>query len=340
MNRRRFLLAGTGLLAAGSLGAIVDAAARAASPAGAGAASTGAGLDLSAAEFHASRRFVRTAFGDIAWVERGEGPAALFLHGFPLNGYQWRGALPRLAPYRRCIAPDWLGLGYTRVARGQAVDPHAQAAMILALMDKLGIDSADLIANDSGGAIAQLLLTEHPERVRTLLLTNCDTEFDSPPPKLVPVIELSKQGRFVDEWLAPWRRDKALARSPQGFGGMCYADPAHPDDDAIDMYFGPLLSTRRRKALTHAYAMGLERNVLAGIGPKLAASRAPARVLWGMADDIFDAKQAQPFADAFGQSRGLRKLEGYKLFWPEERPDIVAEEAQRLWAAWTPQRAR
>ncbi|QQP94588.1 alpha/beta fold hydrolase [Lysobacter enzymogenes] len=337
MNRRNFLLGGAGFIAAGSLGAIVHAAARGAA---AGGAQATAGLDLSAAEFHASRKFAHTAFGDIAYVERGEGPAALFLHGFPLNSYQWRGALPRLAPYRRCIAPDWLGLGYTRVADGQAVDPDAQVAMIVALMDQLGIDSADLVANDSGGAIAQLLLTRHPERVRTVLLTNCDTEFDNPPPKLVPVIELSKQGRFVDEWLAPWWQDKALARSPNGFGGMCYADPSHPDDDAIDMYFGPLLSTDKRKALTHAYAMGLERNVLEGIGPLLGKSRAPTRVLWGMADDIFDNKQAQPLADAFGQSRGLRKLDGLKLFWPEERPDVIAEEAQRLWAAWAPQRVR
>ncbi|WP_394538648.1 alpha/beta fold hydrolase [Lysobacter enzymogenes] len=338
MNRRHFLLGGTGLLAAGGFGALVGAAARA--PGLDNGADAGTRLDLDAAEFHASRKFARTAFGDIAYVERGDGPAALFLHGFPLNGFQWRGALPRLAPYRRCIAPDWLGLGYTRVAPDQAVDPQAQAAMILALMDALGIASADLVANDSGGAIAQLLLTAHPKRVRTVLLTNCDTEFDNPPPKLRPVIELSKQGRFVDEWLAPWWQDKALARSPQGFGGMCYADPAHPDDDAIDMYFGPLLSTQRRKALTHAYAIGLERNVLEGIGARLGRSRAPARVLWGMADDIFDAAQAQPLADAFGQSRGLRKLDGYKLFWPEERPDVIAEEAQRLWAAWAPQRVR
>jgi len=338
MNRRSFLLGGAGLIAAGSLGAIVHAAARGVGADG--AAGAGANLDIGAAEFHASRKFARTAFGEIAYVERGEGPVALFLHGFPLNSYQWRGALPRLAPYRRCIAPDWLGLGYTRVAEGQAVDPDAQVGMILALMDRLGIDSADLVANDSGGAIAQLLLTRHPERVRTVLLTNCDTEFDNPPPKLVPVIELSKQGRFVDEWLLPWWQDKSLARSAQGFGGMCYADPAHPDDGAIDMYFGPLLSTARRKALTHAYAMGLERNVLEGIGPRLAASRAPARVLWGMADDIFDSKQAQPLADAFGRSRGLRTLDGLKLFWPEERPDVIAEEAQRLWAAWAPQRVR
>jgi len=38
------------------------------------------------------------------------GAAALFLHGAPLNGFQWRGAIDRLTPYRRCIAPDFMGI--------------------------------------------------------------------------------------------------------------------------------------------------------------------------------------------------------------------------------------
>ncbi|WP_235580117.1 hypothetical protein [Rhodanobacter sp. Soil772] len=36
---------------------------------------------------------------------------------------------------------------------------------------------------------------------------------------------------------------------------------------------------------------------------------------------------------AFGRSLGVRQLQGSKLFWPEERPDVIAEEARRLWAA-------
>src|SRR5690242_9376468 len=62
-----------------------------------------------AAAFAAARRFAQTPFGRIAYVERGRGDAALFLHGFPLNGFQWRGALDRLASHRRCVVPDFLG---------------------------------------------------------------------------------------------------------------------------------------------------------------------------------------------------------------------------------------
>jgi len=324
MNRRHFLsLAGTTMVSSVLAGSLAY---------GRETVSAGGKATLDAAAFHATRRFAKTAFGNIAYVERGAGDVALFLHGFPLNGFQWRGALERLSPYRRCIAPDFLAMGYTRVAEGQDVGPQSQVAMLVAFLDKLGITDVDLVANDSGGAVAQLLIVQHPQRVRTLLLTNCDVETDSPPAALLPVIELSKQGKFVDQWLGVWRDDKSLARSPKGIGGMCYADPAHPTDEAIDTYFGPLLSTERRKALTHAYAIALERNALAGIAAQLARSVVPVRIVWGMGDTIFSADSPDYLDRTLRNSCGVRRLERSKLFWPEERPDVLAEEAQFLWS--------
>ena len=277
------------------------------------------------------RRYVTTPFGEIACLMRGSGPVALFLHGFPLNADQWRDSLAALAPYRRCIAPDFLGLGFTRVAADAGVGPETQVRMLVALLDALGVQDADVIANDSGGAVAQLLLARHPLRVRTLLLTNCDSEIESPPAAMRPVIELAKRGRFADEWLATWLADPALARSTQGIGGMCYVNPAHPTDAALRSYFTPLLSSAARKRRLHDYAIALERNALAGIGPALAASRVPVRVVWGMDDTIFGAGGAQHLARAFGNSRGVRLLANAKLFWPEERPDVIAAQARILW---------
>lgn len=323
IDRRRFLALSAGVLAGLGAGGLAGCASS--PPAGR--------VAMDAARFHAARRYTCTAFGRIAHVERGNGPAALFLHGFPLNGFQWRGALDRLAAYRRCIAPDFLGMGYTEVAGGQSCAPDAQVAMLVALLDALQVERADVVANDSGGAVAQLLLAHHPGRVRSLLLTNCDTEEDSPPPALLPVIALAKQERFVDEWLGTWRRDHALARSAAGIGGMCYADPAHPTDEAIETYFAPLLASRRSRSSAHAYAIALERNALAGIGHALARSRVPVRIVWGSADTIFSPGNPGFLDRAFGRSLGVRRLQGSKLFWPEERPDVIAEEARRLWAA-------
>jgi pimeloyl-ACP methyl ester carboxylesterase len=204
--------------------------------------------------------------------------------------------------------------------------------MLAEVLDTLRIPSVDLVANDSGGAVAQLFVTRHRQRVRTLLLTNCDTETDSPPRALQSVIEMSRQGKFVDQWLAPWLADKKLARSAQGIGGMCYADSTHPSDEAIGYYFAPLIASAQRKALVHAYALALERNALQGIRATLQGSGVPARIVWGTADSIFSPSSPDYLDRSFDQSRGVRRLPGRKLFWPEELPEIIADEARLLWS--------
>lgn len=313
MQRRQFLVATGGMLAMAAAPKLVSAPVQS---------------QLDAAGFASARRFVQTRFGRIAVVERGSGEAALFLHGFPLNAFQWRGAIERLSAYRRCIAPDFLGLGYTQPAQGQGMTPSDQVAMLVALLDQLQVERADVVANDSGGAVAQLLLVRHPQRVRSVLLTNCDTEIDCPPPAMQPVLEMARNGEYVRQWLTPWLADKALARSANGLGGMTFTRPDNPSDEAIEIYLGPLV---RNAASTEAYALGLDGNVLAGIEAGLKRSTAPVRVLWGTGDTIFKLESAAYLERTLGNSRGVRYLEGAKLFFPEEFPDIVAEEARRLW---------
>lgn len=324
MHRRDFIAMATGAVALGTLAACASFRGKP----GPGAGAIGAPLD--AAAYRARRTMVPTRFGRIACMDHGHGATALFLHGFPLNSYQWRGAIDRLSPYRRCLAPDLLGLGYTEVAPGQSVAPDAQVEMLAELLDALGIAAVDLVANDSGGAVAQMFVVRHPQRVRTLLLTNCDAEPDCPPPALLPVLELARKGEFVSQWLAPWLADKALARSPQGLGGQTFTHPHNPSDEAIEYYLAPLVASPAR---THAYALALERNWLAGFEPKLRRCRAPTRIVWGTGDTIFSADSPDYLDRSFGNSRGVRRIEGAKLFFPEEFPDVIAEEARRLWGA-------
>jgi haloalkane dehalogenase len=339
MRRRELLQLATRVLAAGALAGCAPRLRRGASVAGplpaAGAATPGAVAAAveSAAAFHAARRFAVTRFGRIAYVERGRGDVALFLHGFPLNGFQWRGALARLAGERRCLAPDFLGLGYSEVAPGQAVTPRAQMEMLIELLDQLGIDTVDVVANDSGGAVAQLLTAYHTGRVRSLLLTNCDVEPDSPPRAVLPVIAQAHAGTFADETFLPQLADKAFARSARGIGGLCFSDPAHPTDEAIDCYFTPLVASPARKALTNAYAIGLERNPLAGLEPLFRHSGVPTRIVWGTGDTIFAQSSADYLARLFPRARGVRRVPGAKLFFPEEYPDLIAAEARRLWSS-------
>lgn len=294
--------------------------------------STSARTPLDAAAFRATRQFADTAFGKIAYLERGTGPAALFLHGAPLNGYQWRGAIDRLASDRRCVAPDCMGLGYTEVAATQALDAGAQTEMTAAFLDRLGIDRVDIVASDSGGAIAQLFAIRYPQRVRTMLLTNCDTEPDSPPPKVMPVIEAAKAGKLADT-LATWVADHALARAQ--FGAAVFEHPERFADEAIDYYLSPMLRSPHHRARFHAHHIAFQPNPLAGIEPALRRCQAPTRIVWGTSDDLFSPASPDYLDRLLPQSRGIRRVAGGKLFFPEEQPDLIADEARQLWRAAT-----
>lgn len=330
MHRRQFMAAAVGGLAASALGACASQSVRSSAPSVSGKAGSKKATD--AAAWIAARKFMPTRFGQIAYVERGSGDAALFLHGFPLSSFQWRGAFDRLAGERRCVAADFLGLGFTKVAEGQSCAPSAQVEMLATVLDSLSIPAVDLIANDSGGAVAQLFVLRYPQRVRTMLLTNCDVEPDSPPPALQPVLKAAREGKFAETWLAPSVANTALARTKDGLGGQTFTYPENPTDEAISQYLAPLVSSPERKALTEAYALALDPNPLAGIEASLKRCTVPTRILWGTGDNIFSAASPDYLDRTLPNSRGVRRIPDAKLFWPEEFPDVIAEEARKLWA--------
>ena len=308
MKRRDFLYVTAAALVAG----------------GASAAATPSAVE----RYRQARRHVDLPFGRIAYAERGAGAAALFLHGAPLNGFQWRGALDRLAPHRRCIAPDFMGLGYSQVPEHQPVTPAAQVAMLAALLDALGVDQADIVASDSGGAVAQMFLVRYPARVRTMLLTNCDTEPNSPPPMIQPVLDMARAGTLADD-TAKWLADGNLARAT--FGAAVYHDPALLTDDIINYYVAPMVSTPLRRRQYHAFHNALAPNPLAGIEAALGRSTVPVRMVWGASDIIFPMADAAYLDRVFPRSRGIRQVPKGKLFFQEEYPDVIAEEALQLW---------
>lgn len=287
-----------------------------------------------AAAWHKARKFVDLPVGRVAYVEKGEGPTALFVHGWSLNGYQWRGALDRLHSYRRCLAPDMMSMGWTDTREGQEISPATQAELLKQLLDKLRIDTVDLIGNDSGGLTAQLFLAKYPSRVRSLLLTNCDVDENSPPPPFLPFIEKAKHGTLVDEFVVPQADDKARARSTQGVGAF-YTHPEHLADETIEIYFRPFADSKLKRIQLDKFSVAMATNPLVAIRDDLKKWKGPARMVWGLGDPLFGVQWAEWLDRTLPGSRGIRRVEGANLFFPEEMPDVIAEEAQRLWQGKT-----
>ena len=203
-----------------------------------------------------------------------------------------------------------MGLGYSEIPASQDLSPEAQARMLVGFLDALSIPAVDLVASDSGGAIAQIFVARYPTRVRTLLLTNCDVHEDSPPPAVRTAVVASRAGRFVDDVLVPQLADKGTARAPAGLGGCCYTDPAHLTDEALECYLRPILSSPRRKQQFHDYCIGMEPNPLLPIETLLRKSQVPLRVVWGTGDTFFDPSSPDWLDHAFPAPAGCGAFRG------------------------------
>jgi pimeloyl-ACP methyl ester carboxylesterase len=92
------------------------------------------------------------------------------------------------------------------------------------------------------------------------------------------------------------------------------------------------VSSPQRKALTNAYAIALDPNPLAGIESALKHGHVPTRIVWGTADRIFSQASPDYLDHTVGNSLGVRRVAGAKLFFPEETPEVIVEEASWLWS--------
>ena len=106
-------------------------------------------------ELEAHRHSIATRSGEISYIDVGTGPVALFVHGIATNAYLWRNVIGALSGPRRCIALDLPLHGRSPVTAGQDLSIAALAAGLEDFCDALGLTGIDLVANDTGGAIAR-----------------------------------------------------------------------------------------------------------------------------------------------------------------------------------------
>jgi pimeloyl-ACP methyl ester carboxylesterase len=288
------------------------------------------------ASFHANRRFADVRSGRIAYIEKGTGPAALFVHGVPLNGYHWRHVIERVQHCRRCIAIDLMGLGYSEIAPSQDVSFTAQAHMLAEVMAALGIEKADLVSNDSGGAIAQIFAAHYPDRLTSLVLTNCDVHDGWPPPQVLPIMEHARNGTLAPIF-QPLVEHPELARERHARGESVplfrsYADPSVLTDDIIRLYLQPLLSSRQRIEAFQRYWLGFDNKHTVAIEPALKTLQVPTLIVWGLKDFFFDRKWAYWLKDTIPGAGRVVEVEDGRLFFPEDRPDALAEPVLEFWA--------
>ena len=287
------------------------------------------------ASFHASRRYADVKCGRIAFFEKGQGPVAIFVHGVPLNGYHWRHVIERVQHRRRCIAIDLMGLGYTDIGPSQDVSFTMQARMIAEDMNALEIETVDLVGNDSGGAIAQIFAAHHPERLTSLVLTNCDVHDGWPPPQVQPIMQHARTGTLAPIF-QPMLDRPDLARQRHARGESVplfrsYADPSVLTDEIIRLYLQPLLSSQQRIEAFQRYWLGFDNAHTVAVHSALKTLQVPTLIVWGLKDIFFDVTWAYWLKDTIPGAKRVIEVADARLFFPEDRPDSLTGPMLRFW---------
>lgn len=220
------------------------------------------------------------------YVEAGDGPAIVLLHGFPDFWYGWRHQIPALAAGFRVIAPDMRGYNTSEKPKGIRSYRHeAVAEDIAELIRTVGGGRASVAGHDWGGFIAWHLGSHHRDRVVKLVILNA-------PHPAAWFREIWKPRQLVRSWYQfffqlprlpeAWirAREYALLRT------VLRSDPARRGaftDADIERYVEAMAQPGALTAAIHYYRAAMRRNpfrLLKEVRPV----DAPTLLIWGEKD--------------------------------------------------------
>jgi pimeloyl-ACP methyl ester carboxylesterase len=235
--------------------------------------------------------------GRIRYREAGAGKPVVFVHGYLVDGRLWDGVVDRLADRCRCIAPDW-PIGAQQIAMKPDADltPYGIAATINSFLEALDLEDVTIVGNDSGGAMSQVLVTRHPQRVGRLVLTNCDTHENFPPgifKTMPPIAKLPTRTKIPDELVASWMQP-----------GL--NDPAVKHD-------------------VKKVTVGMNKRYTLEAAEKLRSSDLPILLTWAPGDKLFPISYAERLAKETPNAR-IVEIPDANTFVPLDQPQRLADE--------------
>ena len=276
------------------------------------------------------KRTMRVGPAELAYVESGAHDAlpVLFLHGFPTHSYLWRHVLHDLGDEVHAWAPDLPGLGDTVVSPYEDFSAPMQAELLLDWLDRLGLDRVALVAHDQGGAVAQQLVANHPDRVSHLAFVDVVAYDNWPVPFMAQVMRVARTPG-VDTVAYALDLPRRVAHSQRlGFARAMW-DRRGLAAAVVDEYLRPVSTVEGRERARRFLLAADSRYTLECV-PGLRAYPGPALVAWG-ADDVFlSASWGMRLVEDLPGADRLELIAFCGHLVPEERPHELADLVRRL----------
>ena len=243
-------------------------------------------------------------------------PAVILLHGFGSSLHTWEAWSAGLEADHRVIRFDLPGSGLSPPdTTGDYTDDRSMA-VLLALMDRLGVAKASIVGNSIGGRIAWTFAAAHPERVDKLVLVSPDG-FASPGFEYGRVPDVPVMVKAM-RWVLP----KPLVRMSLA---PAYADPKALTDDLANRYYDLM----RAPGVRDAMIARMQQSVRFDPVPRLESIRAPTLLLWGEQDQMIPFTNAADYMKALPHAT-LAPLPGVGHLPQEEAPERSLEIVRRF----------
>ena len=257
--------------------------------------------------------------GTIRYRDIGEGEPIVFVHGYLVDGRLWTETAEQLATSHRCLVPDWpLGAHASAMNEDADLTPPGIARIISDFLDALDLRGVTIVANDSGGAMSQVLVTRHPERIGRLVLTNCDT-FENFPPSVFKLLPpLAKLPGAMTVVGLPFRVP-ALRRA-------AFAPFAKRPIPAalVDSWMKPSQSDPAINRDTAKVTAGMNKRFTLEAAERLKTFDRPTLIAWAPEDRFFKLRFAERLVSDIPNAR-LVRIEDSLTFVPEDQPERLAE---------------
>lgn len=254
-------------------------------------------------------------------------PVVLCVHGALVDGRIWDGVAGRLAERATVLLPDLpLGAHRSAVPDRSRLNPPDLAGAIVDLIDDLGGSApVVIVGNDSGGALTQVAVAAHPERIAGLVLTSCDAFEHFPPPLLRPlpwVVRLPGATRAVARLFSL----PALFSRPGPFNLLV----ARPVDEAlVRSMMRPVLTDDGVRDDLTAFVSAMDNRHTLRAAEVLAGWTGPAVIAWSRRDRIFPPRDGERLAATLPRAE-LVWVEDALTFSMLDQPEAVAAAVGRV----------
>jgi pimeloyl-ACP methyl ester carboxylesterase len=258
--------------------------------------------------------------GRIRYRDEGKGKPVVFVHGYLVDSRLWDGVVDSLSDRCRCLAPDWpIGSQPMAMKPDADLSPYGIAATIASFLEAMDLEDVTIVGNDSGGAMSQVLVTRHPERIGRLVLTNCDTHENFPPGPFKALVPFAKLPGGMAALGVPFRIGPVARAAFKPFTKK----PIPPE--LIRSWMEPGLNDPGVKRDLKKVTVGMNKRYTLEAAEKLSKSDLPVLLTWAPGDKIFPLKYAERLAGEVPNAR-IVEIPDAATFVPFDQPQRVADE--------------